>query len=561
MVICYTGFMTQKEALDILKLGYNVYLTGSAGSGKTHLLNTYIEYLKKHGVEVGITASTGIAATHLGGVTIHSWSGLGIRDSITDYDLDMLEQRSYLWKRIQNTKVLIIDEISMLHHFRLDMVDMLLRSMRRSDKPFGGIQVVLCGDFFQLPPVTRLGEPEAHFAYKANVWTEMDLKVCYLHEQHRQNDDACLQILDAIRNNEVDENVLEHLRSRYKKTVKGHVSPTKLFTHNVDVDLLNSKELNAISGESREYRMVSRGRAPLVEVLKKSCLAPELLMLKIGAKVMFVKNNYEAGYVNGTLGTVVRFEDEGPVVKTANGREIIASPMPWTIEEEGKVKAELMQVPLRLAWAITVHKSQGMSLDAVETDLSKSFERGMGYVALSRVRSLDGLMLHGLNDIALQVHPEILELDMELKDSSKNAEEELRLLDAKEKIRLQGEYLRLITPTAKEKKQKQRTEEVTLELVRTEQSLKEIAKKRGLKPETILSHLQALVDEQKIDAEFTLEYLKPEEKRFHKIRNAFKRVFEESGKIKLSPVKEILGGTFSFEEIKTARLFINEKDF
>jgi ATP-dependent DNA helicase PIF1 len=557
-VILY--FMTQKEALDILKLGHNVYLTGSAGSGKTYILNQFIDYLKKHHVEVGITASTGIAATHLGGVTIHSWSGLGIRDTLTDYDLDMLEQRAYLWKRIQNTKVLIIDEVSMLHHFRLDMVDKLLRSFRRSDKPFGGIQVVLCGDFFQLPPVARAGEPEAHFSYKAEVWTEMDLKICYLHEQHRQKDDACLAVLNAIRSNDVSEEVLEHLRSRYKKPPRGKIAPTRLYTHNVDVDSINAKELAATEGEERIFEMATRGRTPLVEALKKSCLAPERLVLKTGARVMFVKNNFEAGYVNGTLGVIEGFDDNGPVVRTSKGENIVASPMTWTIEEEGKVKAELTQVPLRLAWAITVHKSQGMSLDAVEVDLSKSFEKGMGYVALSRVRTLDGLTLHGLNDVALQIHEEVLELDIELKQSSMIAEEELGAVDEKEKVRLQKEYIERIAPKDKEKKKKQPTEEITMALVRAGHTLNEIAKARDLKLETIVHHLEACIREGKIDPELSLGHVRPENGRFEKIRAAFARVLKETGEFKLTPVKEILGGSFSFDEIKIARLFIKKSE-
>jgi nucleoside-triphosphatase THEP1 len=135
--------MTQKEALDILKMGHNAFVTGAAGSGKTHLINEYIGYLKKQGVGVGITASTGIAATHMGGTTIHAWSGLGIRDKLTDRDIDELEERSYLWNRYKDTSVLIIDEISMLHDFRLDLVDKLARSFKRNDKPFGGMQVSL----------------------------------------------------------------------------------------------------------------------------------------------------------------------------------------------------------------------------------------------------------------------------------------------------------------------------------------------------------------------------------------------------------------------------------
>jgi len=197
--------MTQGTALDILKLGYSVYLTGAAGSGKTYVLNQYIDYLEKNEVDIGITASTGIAATHMGGVTIHSWTGLGIRDRLTEQDLSNLTEKQYLAKRFEKVKVLIIDEVSMMHHFRLDMVDELLRAFKASPLPFGGIQVILCGDFFQLPPISRKGEAPSRFIYHSKVWREARFKICYLEEQHRQTDDESLRILNDIRNDEVSE--------------------------------------------------------------------------------------------------------------------------------------------------------------------------------------------------------------------------------------------------------------------------------------------------------------------------------------------------------------------
>lgn len=157
--------MTQDEAMDLLKMGHNVFLTGPAGSGKTYLLNKYIEYLKEKEVSVGITASTGIAATHLNGMTIHSWSGIGIKDKLEKQDINDLKNRIYLQIRFSLVKVLIIDEISMLHGYRLDMVDQVCRAFKTGSEPFGGLQVVMCGDFFQLPPVARDGEDDS-FVYK-----------------------------------------------------------------------------------------------------------------------------------------------------------------------------------------------------------------------------------------------------------------------------------------------------------------------------------------------------------------------------------------------------------
>ena len=190
--------MKQSEALDILKMGHNVFLTGEPGAGKTHVLNTFIGYLKQHQIPVGITASTGIAATHIGGMTIHSWSGIGIKDEITDTHMEKLLARGPLVKRFATTRVLIIDEVSMLHGKRLDLVNQVCKAFKKSDKPFGGLQVVLTGDLFQLPPVTRDGG-DVDFVFKSRAWEELNLKICYLKEQHRQDDDQLLSILDSIR--------------------------------------------------------------------------------------------------------------------------------------------------------------------------------------------------------------------------------------------------------------------------------------------------------------------------------------------------------------------------
>jgi predicted ATPase len=550
--------MTQQEALDILKLGHNVYLTGSAGSGKTYLLNQYIKYLKENKIETAVTASTGIAATHMNGITIHSWSGLGIRDTLTEETMNELEERRYLWDRIKKTKVLIIDEVSMLHHFRLDLVDMLVRRFKQDSRPFGGMQVVLCGDFFQLPPVSRQGEREAHFVYHSEAWKTLDPTICYLHEQHRQTDQNHVRILNEIRCNDVSESTYEDLQSRFNKEPENNAEPTRLYTHNIDVDSINAKALGEINDESRVFEMTSHGRPPLVEILKKSCLAPEILHLKIGARVMFVKNNFEGGYVNGTLGKVVGFEIDAPIVRTTRGRRIKAVPMSWSIEENGKVKAEISQVPLRLAWAITVHKSQGMSLDAVEVDLSKSFERGMGYVALSRVRTLGGLKLLGINDLALKVHEEVLEFDRSLQAFSATAAEALRDMKPALKERIQKEFISKNTVKEKLADQKVSTYEQTRKLLDEKLSLKDMAERRGMTIGTILSHLETLCDEGKINCERDLLYLKPEIKRFTKIRTALEKVLAKTGGMGLTSVRNAAGRSFNYEELRLARLFVKK---
>ena len=546
--------MKQKEALDILKMGANVFLTGPAGSGKTYVLNDYVNFLKQKGVEVGITASTGIAATHIGGMTIHSWAGIGINDDMSESDIRELSKKKHLGKRFARTKVLVIDEVSMLHHFRLDMVDKVCKMFKESTAPFGGMQVILVGDFFQLPPIARGGE-RAHFVHKSNVWNTMGLKVCYLDEQYRHEDDTLLNLLNDIRADNTGEHTLEPLRERYKKNVEKVEKPTKLYTHNIDVDKINERELDKLPGNNRVFEMRGHGARALQDTLKRSCLAPEYLYLKKNAIVMFVKNNFEKGYVNGTLGKVVDFEfsdeynDEIPIVETLNGERIFAEPESWRIEEEGKTKAEIGQIPLRLAWAITVHKSQGMSLDAAEMDLSKAFVAGQGYVALSRVRALSGLKLMGLNDTALKVNNEVLEFDNELISESKKAVKELK--NSEDNSKKQEKFLESIVPTQEEKEEKLSTYEKTKRLLAEEFTVEEIAKKREMTKGTEVGHIEKLKEQGECPdishVENTID-----KKRLEKIKKAFAK----SGDTKLSPVRSILGSSFTFDELRLARLFI-----
>jgi ATP-dependent exoDNAse (exonuclease V) alpha subunit len=416
--------MTQTQALSLLKQGHNVFLTGPAGSGKTYVLNQYIAYLKAQNKGVGITASTGIAATHLGGITIHSWSGLGIKDQLTDDDLVNLLIKPYLRKRLTQVEALIIDEVSMLHARQLDLVNKICQLFRESDQPFGGLQLILCGDLFQLPPVSKRDQP-AFFITAAQSWSLSHIKICYLEEQFRQTDSQLEHVLSAIRQGEVDEDVYMPLQQRIGAIIEDMPAPTKLYSHNIDVDAVNTRHLQQIDSPAKLFDMHMTGQPQLVQTLVNGCLAPQRLTLKLGAQVMFVKNNFDKGYVNGTLGTVVDWDKDGlPVICQPNGDLLYPEMASWKVEEDGRTLAELSQLPLRLAWAITIHKSQGMSLDAAEVDLGKSFVPGMGYVALSRVRTLSGLTIKSINNIALQINQNILELDQEFRRQSAKAEEE-----------------------------------------------------------------------------------------------------------------------------------------
>jgi len=439
--------MTQQEALGILKLGTNVFLTGPAGSGKTFLLSQYIDYLKKHKIKVAVTASTGIAATHLNGRTIHSWCGMQINERLSKSELRALQRNKELCAKIRSTKVLIIDEISMLNANRLDLANSICQVIRQDLRPFGGMQVIFSGDFFQLPPVVKDRDKEdGRFVVESEIWKEMEITICYLEEQYRQDDKLFLQVLNDIRGSRINEKTADILKQRINQSIEsGAIKPTKLHTHNHDVDAYNLFELQRIAGKSEYYHMQASGVPNLVKFLKKNCLAPEVLEIKIGATVMFLRNNFNKKYVNGTMGQVIGFDpDNGyPIIKTVRGHQIIASPEKWAVEEGGEELAQVSQVPLRLAWAITVHKSQGMSLDFAEIDLSKTFEYGMGYVALSRVRSLLGIKLVGINEKALLVNGQVAVFDKELFAQSNQNLDDYKKLSSREIKRGHNNFIKI----------------------------------------------------------------------------------------------------------------------
>ncbi|MEK7108361.1 MAG: helicase, partial [Patescibacteria group bacterium] len=268
---------------------------------------------------------------------------------------------------------------------------------------------------------------------------------CYLSEQHRQEDPAFLRLLSSIRQGTVTEEDGETLsRRRVGRAEEVPGGALKLYTHNVDVDRINEKELEGIAGAAETFCMTASGKKSLIETLKRGCLSPEALLLKKGASVMFTKNHQQGMYVNGTLGTVTDFDKYSgyPLIKTRDGRRVVAEPADWSVEEHGRMMAKVTQIPLRLAWAITVHKSQGMSLDAAVVDLSHAFVEGQGYVALSRVRTLAGLSLFGWNEMALTVHPDVVGQDARFRDQSLDSEAVFGAMEKAERDRLHTAFVK-----------------------------------------------------------------------------------------------------------------------
>ncbi len=457
--------MKQALALEIMLSGKNVFLTGAAGSGKTFTLNQFVKLAKNSGKKVSVTATTGLAATHLGGNTIHAWSGIGIYDYISKKFFEKFPKTRA--EIIKNTDILVIDEISMLHDFRLDMVEEICRTIRQNDKPFGGIQVILCGDFFQLPPINRAGGRTGGFAIHSNAWKLAEFTICYLEENHRQKNDELSEILNALRADDLRRKHAQSLLDRIDiepnfESDDFSKNLTELHTTNIDVDKINEQKLAELEGEEFHFAQTITGAKNYVETLQKSVLAPELLRLKKGALVMAVKNAQNRQYVNGSIGEVIDFErlTDYPIVQFRNGKIITMVPETWEMRDGEKKRASIMQIPLRLAYAITVHKSQGMTLDAARIDLRKAFSEGMGYVALSRVRSLDRLYLLGINRTALMVSEEAQKIDFRLKNESLKAEKRFSHLKEVAKKREAGKIVEVqpLKTTWAEKLEKMRQE-------------------------------------------------------------------------------------------------------
>lgn len=445
----------QKMALELAAKGYNIFLTGCAGTGKSFVLKHIIRHLQhRMHLSVEVTASTGIAAVPLGGTTVHRFSGIGRGDD----PLPIMLRRAYGVKdRWRETDVLIIDEISMTGKRLFDTLEYLGRIVRETpqtrklgDRPFGGLQLILCGDFMQLPPVhKKTDDHEDGFCFLAESWGKCIDAVVELTEIYRQEDDSFTQILNRMRVGKSRPSDITRLNATVGRPITfppgaEKIRPTELHSTNARVRLINERELARLRETPHHYTSLDRSsvhaslppstqsyhRYILKDFLEKGCMVPQKLQLKIGAQVMLVRNLTD-DLVNGSRGVVVgwrtqkafqdllendmnpaysklkyseplqkewmkKFSSQSLPVVQFSGGPVVIGPQVFSMflrKPLGTSEALRAQIPLKLAWALTIHKCQGMTLDAVQLSLNRIFACGQAYVALSRVRSIDGLML------------------------------------------------------------------------------------------------------------------------------------------------------------------------
>jgi ATP-dependent DNA helicase PIF1 len=400
----------QKAIMDAAADGQSLFYTGAAGTGKSEVMHyIYSAAVKRFGkYAVFITASTGIAAVNVGGCTVHSFAGIGLGKEPIDKLIKTVIDNRMAKRRWLRCKMLIIDEISMISSELFDKLDSVARHVRKQpDTPFGGIQVVLCGDFLQLPPVPDRGET-THMCFQSSAWSKLvGDRMFILTRIFRQVDRAFTDALSDIRMGKMSDATLTLLsKCRRPLPVLDGIEPTTLYPLNADVESINSGRLAKLP--SVEYMFQSddweaKLNSGHLGQLQRNCPAVAQLTLKRDAQVILVYNlDVPAGLANGTRGVVTGFKTcetahEYPVVRFTNGKSRVCTPQDWKLVVGDDMVATRRQVPLRLAWALTIHKSQGMTIDRLNVSLGTVFEVGQAYVALSRARSLDGLCI--LDDV------------------------------------------------------------------------------------------------------------------------------------------------------------------
>lgn len=411
----------------------NVFLYGVGGVGKSYYLKKIYEVAKLHNMKCAITSTTGSSAVDIGGITIHSWAGIGIGKSTSLQILEDIQgnpAKSYLKKRWKKTDLLIIDEIGMLSRTAFQTICCLGMELRGNIDPFGGLQVIVAGDFLQLKPVND------GFAFESKSWNSANFQTVQLSQPHRFTDKTYFELLSRCRMGYLNENDIHRLEKRkevgkvmfqsfFDSTQKEELRlrPTLVYSHRADVDLINTESLEKLPGKRFVYqasdhcllynRLVSQGKK--LKASEKALLdkaVPEQLKLKVGAQIMVTKNLcIDSGIINGTIGLIQSCVAGGIWIKLKDQRVVKIEQHDHQIEPDDDKKLVRTQLPVKLAFASTIHNLQGKSLDFAIMDLSTVFDDSQVYVALSRVRNLESLYLIDINFDSIKSNQKAVEFD------------------------------------------------------------------------------------------------------------------------------------------------------
>jgi ATP-dependent DNA helicase PIF1 len=412
----------QQEAFNYMKEGKSIFLTGKSGSGKSSIIRRF-NILYGNSKNIGLTSTTGTSALLIGGTTLHSFLGIGLgRDDVKTLS-EIILKKNWIKRRWAELDILIIDEVSMLSPELFDKLEEVARIVRHSSSPFGGIQLILTGDMLQLPVVDS-----QEFCFQSSSWNKCIQKTVYLTEVIRQKNIEFQNCLNDVRIGELSEKSLEILNSRLGIKLKNEhgIIPTKIFSLNYEVDEYNQKQLDKLFKKDdkltffeydMDFKLYSNAtnKEMVIEKFKKNCIAPSHLRICKNSQVMLLTNlDLSMGLANGSRGVIVDFIEDLPLVRFLNGEQRIIDYHCWEYNEHKTKILDAFQIPLKVSFGISAHKVQGISLDYAEIDLENIFEYGQAYVALSRVKTLEGLSISKMNINKIKAHPVALKFYKDL---------------------------------------------------------------------------------------------------------------------------------------------------
>jgi len=413
----------QHAAMKKLHSPGNVFITGSAGTGKSHLIKNYLKGTDPQCIPV--LASTGAAAVLIGGRTFHSFFSLGIMEGGAEKTIERALKDKRALRRLKKANAIVIDEISMLPGEVLQVAERIASLARNNPDAWGGLKIIAVGDFAQLPPINRFNQKK-DWAFSNPVWEKTQFDCIELKElmrvQNDQDSEFTLALHD-LRLGKLSDRLRNLLDWRTMLSEDDDVKASILFARKVDVERINNKKLAELSGETVQFETIYRGRDSAIKSLKKSAPIGESLKLKEGAFVMIRQNDPRGAWVNGSLGHILNIKDDALSIKLLSGgiAEINKSNFSQ-LDAEGNEAANAKNFPITLAWAVTIHKSQGATLDKAVVSLRGLWEPGQAYVAVSRVRSSEDLLISGWDEKSIIADPQVQNFHKSIQERQKECQ-------------------------------------------------------------------------------------------------------------------------------------------